>query len=1471
MLVNTLKTRLGGSITHNKNVKRKILLTLLVLILVITIFSTITFASSTKDIEDGDNEIVEAKDTSTISKFGDIIKDFISEGLRNSKRVPTFRLVTRYQKDENSPIIEKATRLKLFSPMSIDVNGDHFKDVRVWIFRLPGIDLHPPAVSIKNVFLIRRLPGMNNIKYDFFEIYLEYNPKIITKLFYLTKDIDRVRVGYQSPVGEEVPKTCIITDKIVPHLIYPMKKVTHKISVNPCSIVGKENLSLIFAMADLEDETVISELIMQVNYTPAIRVSEIIFEREKTKLFGRGQSLEITRTGGTPSNVTLFIKELMWRGLTIVKQGSITVENIPKKIKLEWLIGRTGYIDINTHNDEVGRVRAVFNNTVVVGFVPKNNMSGRVSWEDRTLIGVLAHAPPIWGVDLKGLDTFNLSFSVRDSFILEDFSLIATNQENATNKYLLESKASSIFLDLDAGADFGNVTAEYWLFPIYFFPTDPSQSLTVDIDIKNLILKAENFTFNVKTNASETDTTEGNVNDSPNASFLAKYFEVSSEDANIFLGINPAIIAEAKLGLDMHIKDTVFSGNKIANNISYKANGSFSSLDFSASGASSLSLSEMAEISVVVNGSFELNNFSLQGNNFLSVEAFNASGDINCNIVKNETDSNISTSITSLKGGGNLTIKNLYSKNSQNKVQKFDLFHMSGEISFSRNNISSNYSCYNEILLKGIGRILILNLTEDSSDGNITQIDEFSLSLEGTYSDYQRGNSTSHSTNKFLKGNGTLEIENYYSRDHWNNTLTCDFFKFSGEYLRFSTNISSESFFDSRIESIGGKLEVRNITIDWPYNIRHIDEFSSSPEEIHSEQQLGNFTAITNNTTLQNNTVSVNNNHLKSSVIKSTISSSINNCSQDNVSTSSPTNGYIKGNINAPLKITYSQDKVNETLFKCDLLYISVTEYIFTNISSDAKFYTEILNGTITTKNVYIKDYQNNILKWDLLNFSGENLLFNTSNSTGLQSRTEILNGTLTIKNYYNKDYWNNTIKCDFFKFSGENLLFNTYNSTGLQSHIEILNGTITTKNVYIKDYQNNILKWDLLNLSGKSLLFSTENNKIESFEGALEIRKFEGMNYKIDLFKISGDWMLTYDHIYDLWSFDGDATFEIRNWLGPSISFKSLTLTLNGDITFKGWNTYYYDNHILLESKNGFTGHLVIERNGGYFDTVDIEGTFGSGYIHLGGHWGDDGFVFVDSSEMVDFIDLACTFMNTTNNKSIRFSRSSSDFDADVFLFQWDTITLDLPNLHAIPYNWYITGSLSRDIDIDIISGNNVYHLWPLGDSGNSNEETENTEETSYNSGYGIEPLGNVMPPNKPQKPKGPTGGIVIGRIVKGHNYTFTTITSGNGQYVSYNWSWGDGTYSGWSPFIKSGIGVTGSHTWNPGTCPKTYQIKVKAKNINGEESAWSDPLTITVRENFFDDGQNNYQNDELVEQSQNNYYQGQNQNNNQGQPNNS
>ena len=58
----------------------------------------------------------------------------------------------------------------------------------------------------------------------------------------------------------------------------------------------------------------------------------------------------------------------------------------------------------------------------------------------------------------------------------------------------------------------------------------------------------------------------------------------------------------------------------------------------------------------------------------------------------------------------------------------------------------------------------------------------------------------------------------------------------------------------------------------------------------------------------------------------------------------------------------------------------------------------------------------------------------------------------------------------------------------------------------------------------------------------------------------------------------------------------------------------------------------------------------------------------------------------------------------------------------------------------------------------------------------------------------------------------------------------WGDGTYSDWLGPYNSGTTVEETNTWE---IPDTYDICVKAKDINNKESDWSEPLTVTINAN--------------------------------------
>jgi len=94
--------------------------------------------------------------------------------------------------------------------------------------------------------------------------------------------------------------------------------------------------------------------------------------------------------------------------------------------------------------------------------------------------------------------------------------------------------------------------------------------------------------------------------------------------------------------------------------------------------------------------------------------------------------------------------------------------------------------------------------------------------------------------------------------------------------------------------------------------------------------------------------------------------------------------------------------------------------------------------------------------------------------------------------------------------------------------------------------------------------------------------------------------------------------------------------------------------------------------------------------------------------------------------------------------------------------------------------------------------------------------------PPNKPITPVG----VTHGKINVEYTYTSNT-TDPEGDQVYYLWDWGDGNNSGWLGPYNSGVTAGVTHNW---TVKGSYSIKVKAKDIHGKESNWSDPLPITM-----------------------------------------
>jgi len=100
--------------------------------------------------------------------------------------------------------------------------------------------------------------------------------------------------------------------------------------------------------------------------------------------------------------------------------------------------------------------------------------------------------------------------------------------------------------------------------------------------------------------------------------------------------------------------------------------------------------------------------------------------------------------------------------------------------------------------------------------------------------------------------------------------------------------------------------------------------------------------------------------------------------------------------------------------------------------------------------------------------------------------------------------------------------------------------------------------------------------------------------------------------------------------------------------------------------------------------------------------------------------------------------------------------------------------------------------------------------------------PSGENHPPDRPEKPVGTSSG----KRRAEYSYTASTVDP-DGDKIYYMFDWGDGTNTSWLGPYDSGEEVNVSHSWSK---RGTYEVKVKAKDVNGAESAWSDPLEVTM-----------------------------------------
>ncbi len=433
------------------HVPTKLFSVIVALLLMTTMFSSVTFADDDGGTDPVGDDTKQGTKSSTRSTFAGMLREFFEQRRAERKGLLSLKLVTLFDGKEQT------TRLRTFLPTSLDIDDDGDKDIRVWVIRRPALQLLPPSIGMKTSLLIRRLAGLDKSQIDdAFEISLEYEmSNLLSKLIKTT--LPPIRIGYQSPDGEEIPKSCFVYHKTFPQLAYPRQKTKHTVGINPISIAGESQLNLLFSIPGAENETD-SALTIQVNHSPAIK-NEITFGRSKDHFVRRGQTLDIKRSSMGKSNVSVFIKDI-----SILGKGSLVVNDIPKKISLSWKLARTGCLELNSYSAGTGTVKAAVNGLMTMGFTAETGINAGIAWENLGLRSLTKGKP------------FGVSFSTEDSMALSDFYLTALN----VGAYKLGITASLLGLKLNAGIDVAQLS---------FKPAIEAETIDIDVDNADVTLE----------------------------------------------------------------------------------------------------------------------------------------------------------------------------------------------------------------------------------------------------------------------------------------------------------------------------------------------------------------------------------------------------------------------------------------------------------------------------------------------------------------------------------------------------------------------------------------------------------------------------------------------------------------------------------------------------------------------------------------------------------------------------------------------------------------------------------------------------------------------------------------------------------------------------------------------------------------------------------------------------------------------
>jgi hypothetical protein len=350
-------------------------------------------------------------------------------------------------------------------------------------------------------------------------------------------------------------------------------------------------------------------------------------------------------------------------------------------------------------------------------------------------------------------------------------------------------------------------------------------------------------------------------------------------------------------------------------------------------------------------------------------------------------------------------------------------------------------------------------------------------------------------------------------------------------------------------------------------------------------------------------------------------------------------------------------------------------------------------------------------------------------------------------------------------------------------------------------------------------IYFGIDSNPPEIFPYFPQTSYFiEDLDYNTEYFWRIDAWDdYGYSTTGPVWSFTTKDDTPPYKPYDPNPADNQTNVSKNTDLSWSGGDPdpgdiVFYDVYFGTESNppqlflnhSNLTYELdVLDYNTEYFWRIDAWDDYG--YSTTGDVWS---FIIADDQPPVEPFDPLPSNGSTNIYIDSILRWNCIDPDDDTILYDIYFGTQNPPPLIETNYN-------DTEYSPGVMNITTTYY-WRI----------VATDDYGYNSSSPIWSFTTSIytnsPPNKPSKPSGSSSGR------PGISYSYSSSTTdSNGEPIYYLFDWDDGTDSGWFGPFDSGVQVTRSHSWD---LRGTYSVRVKAKDIYGGESVWSDPLSITM-----------------------------------------